>query len=153
MAWTNSKIFSQAILDALGNTANIDLDADTIKSALFDNTITPDQTVAAAASALGGGVWASGQKSNGGWSSGGLALGSPTWLKSGNVCTLDGADTANGSAATLADVYGVLNYDDTLTTPVADQGLSYHYLGGPNGVTSGTLTLVWNASGVFALTL
>jgi hypothetical protein len=50
-------------------------------------------------------------------------------------------------------VFGCLVYDDTLTTPVADQGLSYHYFGGTQSVTSGTFTIVWNASGILSLTL
>jgi hypothetical protein len=44
-------------------------------------------------------------------------------------------------------------YDDTRTTPVADQGLSFNYFGGANSVTSGTFTIVWNSAGVLALTL
>lgn len=153
MAWSTSKIFSQLVLDGLGNTTAFDLDADTPKAALFDNSITPDQTVSAAASALGGGVWASGQLSNGGWSSGGLALASITWSKSSNVLTYDAADTANGSAATISGAYGCLVYDDTLTTPVADQGMCFNYFGGTQSVTAGTLTIVWNAAGILALTL
>lgn len=153
MAWSASKIFSNLILDGLGNTTAFDLDADTPKAALFDNTITPDQTVAAAASALGGGVWATGQLSNGGWSAGGLPLTSITWSKASNVLTYDAADTANGSAATISGAFGCLVYDDTLTTPVADQGLCYNYFGGTQSVTAGTLTVVWNASGIFSLTV
>lgn len=154
MAWSASKIFSQTILDALGNTAAIDLDADTPKVALYNNSITPDQTVTAANSAFNAGQWANtNELSNGGWSAGGLALASITWTKSSNVVTYDAADTANVSAATISGTFGCLVYDDTLTTPVADQGLSYHYFGGTNSVTSGTLTIVWNASGIFAITL
>ena len=153
MAWSNSKIFSSAITDALNNTTALDLNSDTFKAALYDNTITPSQTVAASAAALAGGVWASGQVSNGGWAAGGVALTSVTSTFSSNVYTFDAADTANGSAATLASVFGVFVYDDTLTTPVADQGVSFNYLGGTNSVTAGTFTVVWNASGIFALTL
>ena len=40
-----------------------------------------------------------------------------------------------------------------ITTPVADQGICYNYFGGANSVTLGTFTIVWNASGIFALTL
>jgi hypothetical protein len=54
------------------------------------------------------------------------------------------------ATTTLASVYGTLVYDDTITTPVADPGLSYNYFGGTNSVTSGTFTVVWNASGIFA---
>lgn len=153
MAWSNSKIFSSFITDALNNTAALDLNADAPKAALFDNSITPSQTVASASSAYGAGVWASGEQTNGGWSAGGLALASIASGFSANVYTFDAADLANGSAATLSGAYGCLVYDDTLTTPVADQGICYNYFGGAASVTSGTLTIVWNASGIFALTL
>ena len=69
-----------------------------------------------------------------------------------NGVTLTGP-ASSGTAATLTNAFGALVYDDTLTTPVADQGVSYHYFGGTQSVTAGTLTIVWNASGIFALTL
>lgn len=153
MAWSASKIFSATITDWINNTSAIDGNADTFKAALFDNTITPSQTVASASTAYGAGVWASGEQTNGGWSSGGLALASVTSGFSSNVFTFDAADLANGSAATLSGAYGCLVYDDTIATPVADQGLCYNYFGGAASVTAGTLTIVWNASGIFALTL
>lgn len=150
---TSSKIFSAFITDAMNNTAALDLNSDTIKAALFDNTITPSQTAASASTAYGAGAWASGEQTNGGWSAGGLALASIASGFSSNVYTFDAADTANGSAATLTDARGCLVYDDTLASPVADQGICYNSFGGSNAVTSGTFTVVWNASGIFALTL
>lgn len=150
---TSSKVFAATLLDALGRTAAIDLDADSFKVALYGDTGTPDNTVASALTAYNTGQWVTAnEKSDGGWSAGGLALASRTWTRSTNVNTFDAADTANGTAATLSAVFGVLVYDDTLTTPVADQGVCYNYLGGSQSVTAGTLTVVWNASGIFTLT-
>lgn len=150
MAWTNSRVFQQTVLDALGNTAAIDFDADVPKVALFDNTITPSQTVSAANSAYGAGVWASGGVSDAsGWPAAGRPLASITWLASAGTCTYDAADTASAnSTTTLAANYGCLVYDDTLTTPVADQGLCYLYFGGAQQVTNGTYTLVWPGAGI-----
>lgn len=155
MAWSASKIFVATIEDVLENTTAVDLNSDTFKAALYDNDITPDQTVASASTAYNAGQWAiSGNEvSNGGWAAGGVALSSVTSGFSSNVYTFDATDTANGSAATLAAVYGCLVYDDTITTPVADQGICYNYFGGSQSVTAGTLTIQWNASGIFALTL
>lgn len=151
---TNSKIFSAFITDALNRTAALDLNADTFKAALFNDTGTPSQTAAAASTGYNTGQWVTANEaSNGGWTAGGLALASVASGFSSNVYTFDAADTANGSAATLTDVRGCLVYDDTLTTPVADQGVCYNSFGGANAVTSGTFTIVWNASGIFALTL
>jgi hypothetical protein len=155
MAWSNSKVFRQMVADALGNTAAIDLDSDTIKAALFNNSITPDQNVSAANSAYNAGQWANtNELSNGGWSAGGLALASKVLdVATSAVVMFDAADLANGSAATLSGVFGCLVYEDTLTTPVADQGLCYNYFGGTQSVTSGTFTIVWNASGIARFTL
>lgn len=150
----NSKIFSAFLTDALNQTAAFDLNSHTLRVALFGNTGTPDQTVASASTAYGAGQWTTGNETaNGGWSVAGLSLASVTSGFASNVYTLDAADTANGSAATIADTRGCLIYDDTLTTPVADQGICFLSFGGQQAVTAGTLTIVYNASGVLTLTL
>lgn len=155
MAWSNSKIFSAFVTDALNNTAALDLNSDSLKAAVYNNTGTPDQTVASASTAYNAGQWVTANEVSqaGQWAAGGVALASITSGFSSNVYTFDAADTASGSAATLANVYGCLIYDDSLTTPVADQGVCFNYFGGANSVTAGTLTVVWSASGIFALTL
>src|SRR3990167_7289348 len=139
MAWTNSKIFSATMEDVLENTTAIDLNADTINVALFDNTVTPSQTVASANTAYGAGVWAAGGAGD---------------TFSSNVVTFDAPDTVSADATTdLASVFGCLVYDDTVAAPVADQGVCFNYFGGSNSVVNGTFTVVWNASGILALTL
>lgn len=155
MAFTTSKIFSAFVTDSLNRTAAFDLNADTFKAALYGNSGTPDQTVAAANSAYAVAQWVTGNEVShvGQWAVGGVALASVTSAFSSNVYTFDAADTASGSAATLANVYGCLVYDDTLASPVADQGVCFNYFGGANSITAGTFTVVWNASGIFTLTL
>ena len=56
MAWSNSKIFSAAVEDVWEDTFSPNVDSDNLKAALFDNTITPSQTVASSATAYAGGV-------------------------------------------------------------------------------------------------
>lgn len=156
MAWSNSKIFSAFVTDALNGTALFDLNTHTIKAALYNNTGTPDQTVASANTAYNAGQWVTANEVSqaGQWAAGGVALDNIASGFSSNVYTFDDTnDTASGAAATLANVYGCLIYDDSLTTPVADQGVCFNYFGGANSVTAGTLTVVWSASGIFALTL
>ncbi len=152
MAWSNSKIFSAFVTDCFNNTAALDLDGtNALKAALFDNTITPSQTVATASSLYGAGVWASGGVSDGtGWPAVGRPLVTPTSAFSSNVYTFDAADTVSvNSTTTLTNAYGVFVYDDA----TADQGICFNYLGGANSVTSGQFTVVWHASGIMALTL
>ncbi len=156
MAWTNSKVFRPFLADCVLNVAPFDLDSDTFKVALYNNTPTPDNDVTSANSAYNVGQWVTANEvfQAGQWAQGGVALTSPT-VNTGtaDVVFWDAADTASGSAATLANVFGCLVYDDTLTTPVADQGVCYNYFGGTNSVTNGTLTVVWHANGIWRATL
>lgn len=157
MAWSASKIFVATIEDVLENTTAIDLNSDTFKVALYDNDITPDQTVASANTAYNAGQWtASGNEVSDGtnWDAGGEPLTGVSSSFTSNVYTFDATDTPQGGATcTLANVYGGLVYDDTSAAPVADQGLSFHYFGGVQSVTGGTFTVVWHTSGIIALTL
>jgi hypothetical protein len=154
MAWSASKINMAWIEDTWENTAALDTDSDTFKCALFNNSITPDQTVTAANSAYNVGQWATANEvyESGQWAQGGVALTGVSSSRASNVFTIDATDTASGSAADLANVYGCLIYDDTIASPVADQGLCFLYFGGANSVTNGTFTVVYNASGICSIT-
>ena len=153
MAWANSKVFVATIEDALENTIALAVAADAHKAALYDNDITPDNTVSAANTAYNAGQWtAAGNEVSDGtnWDAGGEPLTTVTFSPTSNVLKFDADNTPQGGAScTLANVFGGLVYDDT----VADRGLSYHYFGGSNGVTGGTFTVIWHASGIFTITL
>ena len=159
MAWSASAVFRAFVTDMCGNTAAFDLSGsgvDTFKAALYNNSITPDKDVSAANSAYNADQWATAneQTSSGQWAAGGVALTSPAITNpSTGVVMWDASDTASGSTATLANVYGCQVYDDTLASPVADQGVSFHYFGGTNAVTNGTLTIVWHTNGLFRITV
>lgn len=156
MAWSASAIFRAGLADQLGNVAAFDLDADSFKVALYNNTITPDNDVTSANSAYNVGQWATAQEvfEAGQWAQAGVVLaGQSLNSATADVVFFDANDTASGSAATLANVYGCLVYDDTLAAPVADQGLCFNFFGGANSVTNGTLTVVWAANGILRYTL
>jgi hypothetical protein len=152
VAWSNSKIFLAFLEDALENVDAKNLSSDTFKAALYDNDITPDQTVATASTVYNAGQWASaGNEVSDGteWDAAGEPLTGVASGFSSNVYTFDATNTpSGGSSATLANVYGCLVYDDT----VSDRGICYNYFGGVNSVTDGTFTIVWNASGIFTIT-
>lgn len=154
MAWSNSKVFMATIEDIFENTCAMDLNSDTFKVALFNNSITPSQTAASASTAFDAGQWADSNElsDSTNWPAGGVALSGVTSGFSSNVYTFDATDVTSPGAATLSNVYGCLVYDDTLATPVADQGLSYHYFGGANSVSGGTFSVIWNAAGIIQLT-
>jgi hypothetical protein len=155
VAWSNSKVFMAYLTDIFNNTTAIDLNTDAlIEAALFDNSITPSQTVASASTAYGAGVWASGGVSDSpSWPALGRPMTNTTSGFSSNVYTADFADTASADATTdLTNVYGTLVYDHSIAAPVADQGICYIYLGGANSVVNGSFTIVWAAGGLFTAT-
>jgi hypothetical protein len=146
MAWTNSRFFRATYADVFDNTTAVDLGSDVPKVALYNNTITPDQNVTSANTAYNVGQWVTaGEVSQAGqWAAGGVAV-SGTSLNSATsgVVFYDTNDTASASAFT----------GSSITTPVADQGLSFHYFGGSNSITAGTFTVIWNSNGHWRATL
>lgn len=150
-----SKIFTTFITDSLNNTASHSgaLLADGVKVALFGNTGTPDQTVANSLTgyAQATSQWiAANEVTATGWPAGGNPLASRTSQFSTTVHTFDAADTAGGATDTVTNAYGVLIYNDTLTQ---NDGICYNAFGGAASVTSGTFTVVYNASGIFTITV
>ncbi|MGE5228140.1 MAG: hypothetical protein ACM3MJ_00285 [Deltaproteobacteria bacterium] len=157
MAWSESKIFVSTIEDILENTTAIDLNSSTFNVALFDNSITPSQTVVSAETAYNAaaGVWDSGEVYDGAeWAQGGQALDSVTFAPTSNVLKFDADNEVSaGTSATLVNVYGVLIYNTDINTPVDSQGLCYLYAGGVNSVTDGTLTVIFHTNGIMTFTL
>lgn len=158
MAWTDSRVFRAYVTDLVDNTTAMDWVTDaSVKAALFGTSITPDKDVASASSAYNTGVWTSGSEIADGanWAAGGVALTSRTITNpSSGIIQMSAANTpSTTSTATLSAVFGCLVYDDTIGSPVADQGFCFNYFGGTNSVTSGTFTIVWHANGVFRATV
>lgn len=162
MAWAGSSIFRAFVDDAVENTTAFDLSqaaADIPKVALYNNTGTPDNDATSALSAYNAAtspwVVANEVSQVGQWAAGGVAVSSIAMHGADTADNIwyDAADTASGTAATLLTVFGCLVYDDTLTTPVADQGICYNYFGGTQSVTSGQFTVVWHVNGIWRITV
>lgn len=152
MAWANSKIFASYVVATIDRTVAFNYTSDSILVALYNNSITPDNTVSMANSAYNVAQWATANEVSqaGQWATGGVALASKTVAASTTTITVDAADTASGSAATLAAVFGCEVYDNTLTPK---GGLCYNYFGGTNSVTNGTFTVVWNVAGIMSFSV
>lgn len=165
MAWTASGIFRSMLVDTLSGSVgfihDLDAPAQLYKVALFQSAVTPDKTVASASSGYGTGVWATNETTGTNWSAGGCALGTSsgsttvmgtvTFTGASNVATFDATDTASAAATTLTtQAFGALVYNNAMTNK---QGVCFNYFGGGNQVTNGTLTIVWNASGIFTITV
>ena len=165
MAWTDSRIFTQAILNPLTASAwsttepttygANGLSADTINAALFNNSVTPDKDAAVGSTGYNTGTWVTADEVTDAtnWTVGGRALGSKTYAAGTGIVNFDAADTAGAGNVTISNAYGCLVYDATITAgTVAKQGLCFNYFGGAQSVTGGTFTIVWDATGVFKFT-
>lgn len=168
MAFTASAMF-QAWVQAtqgFGQTAQVlpsgyqGLVADSLKVALFNNSVTPDKDAALTSTGYNTGTWTTGNEVADGtnWDAAGEPLTGDALSDQGSGITMyDATDTPQGGASTtLASVFGCLVYDDTIaagTGGIADQGVTYHYFGGSQSVTAGTFTVVWHANGLFRITV
>lgn len=158
MAFSNSKIFRAYLADGLANTALMPLATHTVKVALFGNGGTPDQNATSANTAYNVAQWVTANEISQAiqWPAGGISLSTPSINSAtAGVVFFTAATTVSGSNATLANVFGDLVYDSTITTPVANQGICFHYFGGSSSVANGVLTIAWAASpnGIFNFTL
>lgn len=159
MAWSVSGVFEAWFeqMAQVSGTGYTGLDSDTINGALFNNTGTPDKTVAVASTGYNTGQWVTANEVTDAtnWVAGGRALASKTFTSpSSGVFMFDAADLAGGGAMTISGAFGVHVYDVTITAgTVAKQGVSFHYLGGTQGVTAGTFTVVWSANGLWRVTV
>lgn len=164
MAWSASGVFQEfvknpgtrAINAATAPTGYTDLLTDTVKVALFNNSVTPDKDAAVASTGYNTGTWTTGNEVTDAtnWVAGGRALGSDTYTDVANAMMYDAADLAGGGTLTLAATHGCFIYDDTITAgTVADQGVCFNYFGGAQQVTNGTFTIAWHANGIFRFTV
>lgn len=156
MAWTESRVFRACLEGVFKNTVAFDFDGDSFKAALYNNSITPDNDVTAANSAYNVGQWATANElyESGQWNQAGVVLANPVIdVGSADIVFWDADDTSSGSAADITSAVGTLVYDDTLTTPVVDQGVCYLYFGGAFTSTNGTFTISWPATGLWRATL
>lgn len=88
-----------------------------------------------------------------GYTAGGATLGSVTWAHSGGTATFDAADTTwTASGGSIVARRAVI-YDDTAASDELVASVLLDTTPADVTVTAGnTLTLQWNASGIFTLT-
>ncbi len=153
-----SSVFREwnVMTNQVSGTGYTGLDSDTVKAALFNNSVTPDKDAAVASTGFNTGTWTTTNEVTDAtnWVSGGRALASKAFsTPSAGVCMFDAADLAGGGSVTITNAYGAFVYDDTITAgTVADQGVCFNSFGGAASVTAGTFTIVWSANGIFRIT-
>jgi hypothetical protein len=158
MAWSASGLSRQLMVDmfsgVIANTGSnwawkATATPSSFKVALYDNTITPSRDDTAAAFAYAGASWSVTGGATGSpqvyqavqWPQAGIALatGNTTAGTGGSgIAMFDAADLASGTACTISNAYGCLVYNDSLTSPVADQGLCFNSFATGAAVTNGT---------------
>lgn len=167
MAWSSSmfRAWTASVLGQ-GQTAAVlpagyaGIPADTINVALYNNTGTPDKDATLITtgynSATSQWVVANEVTGSGIWAAAGRPLAGKTITNPATGVTMfDATDLAGAGTGTLANVFGCLVYDDTITVGIggiADQGICFNSFGGSQSVTSGTFTIVWNANGIARIT-
>ena len=123
-----------------------DYDTDTIKVALATATYTPDQDAHDYFNDI------TNEVSGTGYTAGGATLGSKTVTYTGatNKFVLDAADTS-WSSSTITARYAIV-YCSTGTASTSLL-VGYQNFGADVSTTSGTFTIVWNASGIVEITV
>lgn len=161
MSWTDSRVFAAFVLNPmLAAPGSLPsgyggLPADTVRCALFNNSVTPDRTVLAASSGYNTGTWTTGNEVTGAseWVAGGRALTADNFGQNGGTINYAAANLTGTATVTMSGIYGCLIYDDSVTGgTVANQGVCYNYFGGSQSVTSGTFSVNFNGFNVFQIT-
>lgn len=146
----SSGLFVATFVDALDTTQlAIDLDLDTHKVALFNNSVTPDFDAVAASAAYGAGVWATNEVSGTGYTAGGALLTGTTFTGAAGIATFDATD-ASWTTSTITNARGALVYADVLA---GNNAIVCINLGADYSTSAGTLLVTWAAAGLFALDL
>lgn len=120
----------------------IDVDNDTFKLGLLDDTYTPAATHATWGEISGDEVSATN------YTTGGTTLGSVTWTLSGATCTFDAADCA-WAAVSFTARYGVI-YDTTPAAPTNPLVCLIDFTENKT-VSAATFTIQFNSGGIFTL--
>lgn len=141
MAFPTSYVNGKTIRDALDRTISVNLDTDTIKVALFTNSVTGAD--ANASEAYGSGTWATtNEVTSSGYTAGGITLANPS-LTTPSSGSFRLTDTNTGVAWTTVTFIarGALIYDVTASNRV----LGTINFGSNQTVAGGTFTITWDS--------
>ena len=119
-----------------------DMDADTFRCALFTSSHTPDATRTVFADLTG-------EASGTGYTAGGVTLANVTWTTVGTTAVLD-ADDPSWTDASVTARYAVI-YKSGAANGLTDPLVCLLDFGEDKGVTAGTFTVTFNASGILVL--
>jgi hypothetical protein len=147
-------VMFEEFVNYLGNKLyNFETGGDEFKLGLVDSTATPPAHSTATP------MWADfvgNEVSGTGYTANGHILASQTYNEVAGVATFDAADVtwsqASGGVSGFTGAYWAVLYDNTPTSP-ADPAICYVDMGGPVNNNDGDVTVAWNASGIFTVTV
>jgi hypothetical protein len=150
MARGDVKWFASFLLKSKNGGA-FNLATDSIKIGIVTSTTAPSVSTADPRWGAGGSTdFSANQVATGTGYTGPVALTTQTYTRSNGVDTFDADDVTipQDASGFTNGAYGIL-YDDTVAGKYA---IGFIDLGGPVGIQSGPLNIVWNASGIFTET-
>ena len=144
MALTVSGLYVATFLDVLDTTQlAIDLDLETHKIALYNNTDTPNFSSETAYSATN-------EVTGTNWAAGGIALTGTTFTESPTGTVMFDATDVSVGSATFTGARGAKIYADALAGNNLIVGINFGADYSPN---NGTFQIQWASTGIFALDL
>lgn len=147
MAVTASGLFYPTIRDIFDTSQiAIDLDLETHKGALFDNTITPSFSTD---TAYGSAPYNAGEVTGTNWAAGGVALTGTAVSESPTGTMMFDATDVSVASTTISNARCYVLYADAL----ADQAIVLINFGADYSTSNGTFGIQWAAGGVFAIDL
>lgn len=139
MAWGGSGWYGDTIADALGTTQlGTDLDLDTAKLALYDNTITPDFNASNPTYSTTGEIVGTG------YTAAGKVVTTATLVAASGFIVWDG-DNVQWDSSTLTGVRGGQILADYLSPKRLIIGIDW---GSAYTTADGTLLIAWHANGI-----
>lgn len=146
MAVTVSGLFVPTFLDVFDTTQlALDLDLETHKIALFNNSITPNYSTD---TAYGVGSYATNEVSGTGWAAGGVAVTTTTFTESpAGTLMFDAADVSVATT-TLTNARCGLIYADVLA---GNNAIVLVNFGADYSTVAGTFAITWAAGGIFTI--
>jgi hypothetical protein len=147
MAWTASGLYVLTFIDIFDTTQlAVDLDLETHKLALYNNTNTPNFSTET--------VYTTTNEETGtNWAAGGVVLTGTTVSESPAGSLMFDATDVSEASTTLSGVRGCKIYADALTTPTADALIVGVNFGADYATTNGTFAIQWATAGIFAIDL
>lgn len=147
MAVTASGLYVPTFVDVLDTTQlALDLDLETHKGALFNNSVTPNFTTD---SAFGVAPYDANEVTGTNWPAGGVALTGTTFTGAAGTATFDATDVSVAST-TISNARCYLLYADALA---GNNAIVLVNFGADYSTSNGTFAVTWHASGIFTVDL